>query len=137
MTPVLYDRGNNAGSPPQKGNGNVINDGTRISTFDALNRLLAVNRANDGAAVGSYVYDAVGRRIIRQILGAIFGTIPTSTDRYLLAGQQVVDRFETRTGRLAPSGHLYGYRLPSKNEKAVAGHMSNAVDKNVNPITTN
>ena len=42
-TPVLYDQGNNAGSPPQKGNGNIINDGTRVNAFDALNRLITVS----------------------------------------------------------------------------------------------
>jgi RHS repeat-associated protein len=100
-TPVLYDQGNNAGSPPQKGNGNIINDGTRANRFDALNRLRTVNRVSDGAAVGAYVYDAVGRRIHRTISNGGVNNVtpfPNGTSRYLLSGQRIVEELAGVSG---------------------------------------
>ena len=98
-TPVLYDQGNNAGSPPQKGNGNIINDGARANVFDALNRLVTVNRVSDGLQIGGYVYDAIGRRIVRAISnGGLPGTLPNGTSRYLLDDQQIVEELSGTTG---------------------------------------
>jgi RHS repeat-associated protein len=100
-TRILYDQGNNAGSPPQKGNGNIISDGTRANAFDALNRLRTVNLVNDGAAVAAYAYDAIGRRIVRQVFVAVSGTVPASNSRYLVDGQQIVEELTAATGSTA------------------------------------
>jgi len=101
-TPVLYDQGDNAGSPPQKGNGNIINDGTRANVFDALNRLVAVSRVSDGLQIGGYTYDAMGRRIIRAVSnGGLAGTIPSGTSRYLLDGQRIVEELSGAAGGAA------------------------------------
>jgi len=97
-TPVYYDQGNNSGTPPQNGNGNIINDGTRINAFDALNRLITVNRASDDAPVSACVYDAAGRRIVKNVLGAISGAVPTGVSRYLYDGQQIVEELAGTTG---------------------------------------
>ena len=62
-TPVLYDHGNNTGTSfPNRGNGNIADDGTRLYAYDALNRL---SREADQRhrTVAAYTYDALGRRI--------------------------------------------------------------------------
>jgi RHS repeat-associated protein len=98
-TPILYDQGNNAGSPPQKGNGNIIDDGTLLYAYDALNRLITVNLKIGSALIGTYAYDAQGRRIIRAVSGGgITGTLPDSTSRYLLDGQQIVEELDSAAG---------------------------------------
>jgi hypothetical protein len=99
-TPVLYDQGNNTGATASRGNGNIINDGTRANVFDALNRLRTVNRVSDGAAVAAYIYDAISRRIEREVFAAVSGTVPASNSRYLLDGQQIVEELATAEGPL-------------------------------------
>jgi hypothetical protein len=42
-------------------NGNLVDDGQRLYTWDAFNRLLEVRRKSDSALVGQYAYDAAGR----------------------------------------------------------------------------
>ncbi|HEX4140320.1 MAG TPA: RHS repeat-associated core domain-containing protein, partial [Candidatus Methylacidiphilales bacterium] len=93
-TPILYDQGNNAGSPPQKGNGNIIDDGTRLNAFDALNRLITVTRKIGTVLVATYAYDALGRRVIRIVSNGGVNNVtpfPNGTSRYLLDGQQIVE----------------------------------------------
>jgi RHS repeat-associated protein len=71
-TPVSYDHGNNAASTDplvqQRGNGNIVNDGTRILKFDALNRLVQVNSAASPTTIWAvYTYDALGRRVAKTV----------------------------------------------------------------------
>jgi len=47
--------------------GNIINDGTFTNTYDTQNRLINVN----GGAVATYKYDALGRRIQKNVGGTI------------------------------------------------------------------
>lgn len=94
-TPVLYDHGNNAGNTnpviAQRGNGNIVNDGTRIYAFDALNRLSKVNRTSDGLQVAAYTYDGLGRRILKVTTNSgVTGTVANGTSRYLQDGNQIV-----------------------------------------------
>ncbi len=65
---------------PSPGNGNLTNDGTLIYQYDALNRLIAVNRVSDGLAIAAYVYDAMNRRVRKTINnGGITGNVPNGT----------------------------------------------------------
>jgi len=103
-TPVLYDHGNNAssGNPlvAQRGNGNIVNDGTRIYAYDALNRLVTVKSTGGGTPqVAAYTYDALGRRVIKAVTnGGIVGTIADATYRYLFDGQQIVEELLDSSG---------------------------------------
>ncbi len=96
-TPVLYDHGNNNADPnpriAARGNGNIANDGTRIYGYDALNRLIAVYSTVWGTPlVGSYAYDALGRRIFKVVTnGGISGSIAHATYRYIYDGNQIVE----------------------------------------------
>ncbi len=65
---------------PSPGNGNLTNGGTLIYQYDALNRLVAVNRVSDGLAIAAYVYDAMNRRVRKTINnGGITGDVPNGT----------------------------------------------------------
>jgi len=82
-------------------NGNLKNEGTRTYAWDALNRLVQVNRVSDGAVIGQYVYDALSRRIRRVVSnGGLSGDIPNGTTDFLYAGQQCV---EERDGSNTPT----------------------------------
>ncbi len=101
-TPVYYDQGNNSGTPPQKGNGNIIDDGVRAMAYDALNRLTTVNRKIDGLQIAAYVYDALGRRILKTVThGGLTATVPNATSRYLYDGQRIVEELGGATGAAA------------------------------------
>jgi RHS repeat-associated protein len=53
-TPLLYDA-----------NGNLRVDGRYNYVYDEENRLVRVTRNSDSAIVGQYLYDALGRRVVR------------------------------------------------------------------------
>ena len=78
-------------------NGNMLDDGTRLMTYDAFNRLLRVDRKSDAATIGQYTYDADpgGGRRIRKIItnGGLSGTITNGTTDYLYApgNQQCIE----------------------------------------------
>jgi RHS repeat-associated protein len=94
-TPVLYDQGNNTGTPPQKGNGNIIDDGIRTYQYDALNRLGVVKKKSSGNTIAAYSYDAIGRRTRKVVTnGGITGTVANSTFRYTYDGQQIVEELD-------------------------------------------
>jgi RHS repeat-associated protein len=46
-------------------NGNLKNDGVYSYAYDEENRLTGVTRISDGAVVGQYQYDALGRRVVK------------------------------------------------------------------------
>jgi RHS repeat-associated protein len=78
-------------------NGNLSDDGTRSYVWDALNRLMQVNRVSDGAVIGQYVYDALNRRIRKTIpdlgdnLGGLTGNIPAGTTDCIYSGWRCVE----------------------------------------------
>ena len=100
-TDVLYDHGDNAADPdPEiaaRGNGNIVNDGTRRYVYDAFNRLKEVTRKSDAALLATYTYDSLGRRIRKEIadlgggLGGLTGDIPAGTTDYVYGGIQCVE----------------------------------------------
>ncbi len=67
-------------------NGNLLNDGIRSYEWDALNRLKKVYKDPNGmpALIGSYDYDAIGRRI-RKIVsnGGLSGAIANGTTDFI------------------------------------------------------
>lgn len=54
-------------TPTHDGNGNLTCDGSHTYTFDFENRLVAV----DNGATATYAYDALGRRIRREVGGVV------------------------------------------------------------------
>jgi len=92
-TPVLYDHGSNIGANAAQGNGNIVNDGTRLYQFDALNRLILVNKTpGTPLPIGAYVYDAFGRRVRKTISnGGLSGDIPDGIIDYLYDRAQSVE----------------------------------------------
>jgi hypothetical protein len=73
-------------------NGNLLDDGIRLYTWDALNRLANVRRKPDGSLIGEYTYDATGRRIQKIVTnGGLSGNIPNGTTHYLYTAWQCVE----------------------------------------------
>jgi RHS repeat-associated protein len=98
MTPVLYDQGNNSGTPPQKGNGNIIDDGVRTYAYDAFNRLMIVKRKSDSQVIGAYAYDCQNRRIRKAVSnGGLTGDVPDATIRFIYDGAQVAEELNAAT----------------------------------------
>jgi YD repeat-containing protein len=91
-TDVLYDHGDNTGAEADRGNGNVVDDGTREYAYDALNRLKTVTRKSDDETIATYTYDALGRRIRKEVTnGGLPGDLPNGTTDYLYAGVRCVE----------------------------------------------
>ena len=99
-TPVTYDHGNNAVKPDPniaaRGNGNIVNDGLRTYQYDALNRLIQVNRNSDSSVIANYSYDALSRRTLKTVSN---GGMPNDsalngTCTYLYDGAQVVEEVQ-------------------------------------------
>ena len=60
--------------------------------YDALNRLISVKQASDGATIAAYVYDAMNRRMRKTITnGGVTGNIPNGTTDYIWLGWQVME----------------------------------------------
>ena len=86
QTNLTYD------GAPGTSNGNLKNDGTRSYTWDALNRLVQVNRVSDNAVIGQYVYDIFNRRIRKTVSnGGLSGTIPNGTTDCVYSGWRCVE----------------------------------------------
>ncbi len=51
-------------------NGNLLDDGLRTYTYDALNRLIAVARQSDGVTVTEFAYDTLNRRRLKTLFRA-------------------------------------------------------------------
>ncbi len=80
-TPLTYDL-----------NGNLLDDGTRLYTWDAFNRLANVRRKSDGSLIGDYAYDATARRIRKVVSnGGLSGAIPNGTTHYLYTAWQCLE----------------------------------------------
>ena len=88
-------------------NGNLKNDGTLIYAYDALNRLIQINRVSDGHIIATYLYDAMNRRVRKTILnGGLNGSVPNSTTDYIWSGSQVVE--ERNAGNTPIRQYLWG-----------------------------
>jgi YD repeat-containing protein len=112
-TAVYYDQGNNFGTPPQKGNGNIIDEGTRLYAYDAFNRLITVSRKSDGATIGQYIYDAHGRRVQKTVgNGGLAGTIADGATNYLYDANQCVEE-QTPAGSTTRPVRLEGAKVTS------------------------
>ena len=102
LNEITQRRDTTSGTPTTEGftydkNGNLLNDGVRTYQYDALNRLIQVNKVAGGAVIASYVYDALGRRIQKTINdlgggnGGLTGDILAGTTDYLYDAQQIVE----------------------------------------------
>jgi RHS repeat-associated protein len=68
-------------------NGNEIDDGTYVYTYDFENRLRTVTRKSDGALIADYSYDADGRRIQKVVTNTT--GLNGTTDYYLDGWQEI------------------------------------------------
>ena len=65
---------------------------SREYAYDALNRLKTVMRKSDDETIATYTYDAIGRRIRKEVEnGGLPGDIPDGTTDFLYAGDQCVE----------------------------------------------
>lgn len=81
-------------SPAYDGNGNTTNDGHNTYSYDEENRITKVN----SGATAVYSYDALGRRIQKNVGGAIVN--------YYFDGQQVIE--ERNTGDNTTATYVWG-----------------------------
>ncbi len=87
-SPIIFQYDGNAGAS----NGNLKNDGTLIYAYDALNRLIQINRVSDGLTIATYLYDAMNRRVRKTISnGGLTGNIPDGTTDYIWSGWQCIE----------------------------------------------
>jgi RHS repeat-associated protein len=68
-------------------NGNEIDDGTYLYTYDAMNRLTSVSLKSDGDLIAVYTYDALGRRIQTVVTNS--GSLDGTTDYYYDSQQDI------------------------------------------------
>jgi len=80
------------------GNGNLTNDGTRVSTFDETNRLTTVVKAG---ITSSYKYDALDRRVSK--------TVGSVTTNFIYNGDEIIEERNATGGLLAD--YVYSDRL--------------------------
>jgi YD repeat-containing protein len=81
----------NAGTPVAHlydDNGNLIEDGTLLYTYDYLDRLIGVTRKSDMMPITSYVYDGIDRRVRLQVSNS--GGFDGVTD-YYYDGTEVIE----------------------------------------------
>ena len=81
---VLYDN-----------NGNEIDDGTYLYTFDAMNRLASVSLKSGGTLIATYSYDASGRRIQKVVTNS--GILDGTTDYYYDVQQDIEEHNSSGT----------------------------------------
>ena len=77
--------------------GNITDDGSRLLAYDAMNRVKTITRKSDSTVLGTYTYDAFGRRIQKVTAdlgggqGGLSGNITAGTTDYLYDGIQCVE----------------------------------------------
>ena len=64
-------------------NGNVTNNGTWKFEYDYRNQIVRVKDASNNAVVATYRYDALGRRVEKDVSGGVF-------ERYVYSGLETV-----------------------------------------------
>jgi RHS repeat-associated protein len=127
---ALFEYDNN--SSPLPGNGNLTDDGTLNYQYDALNRLISVKRASDGAAIAAYVYDAGNRRVRKTVTnGGLAGNIPNGTTDSCWFGWQTMEERNPSGGTDTPTKqYVWGNYIDEclqLNLLAVAGPQQLAV----------
>ncbi len=80
------------------GNGNLTNDGTRVSTFDEVNRLTTVLKSG---VTSSYKYDALHRRVSKTV-----GSVVTN---FVYNGDELIEERNATGGLLGD--YVYSNRL--------------------------
>src|SRR5260370_6556978 len=63
-------------------NGNLVDNGTLQFAYDFLDRLIAVNRKSTGTLVAQYRYDALMRRVRREVTAPISETVLYAWDAW-------------------------------------------------------
>jgi len=81
-------------------NGNLADDGSNTYEYDYENRLVRVTRTSDSDGLGEYEYDALGRRVEKQISG-------TAT-AYYYDGVKII---EEHVGGVTEATYAYGMAL--------------------------
>ena len=112
--------------------GNMTHDGSHVYTYDAENRITAV----DGGSTASYVYNAHGQRVLRtsggvtteyyhdlsgNVLGEAQGT--TVTTGYIYLNQQLLAEYTGGTTYFIHQDHLGSTRLMTNINGCVADSL--------------
>src|SRR6185437_12969331 len=63
----------------------IVDDGTFLYYYDALNRLVHINTKSTGFNLAWYLYDALGRRVQKNV-------VTTGPNYYFYDGQQIIDQ---------------------------------------------
>ena len=79
-------------------NGNLIDDGTNLYTYDAYNRLIKVAKKTNPSQAAYYSYDATGRRVHRIVQG--LNSI-NEERRYVYNGWNVVEERDQNNAMVA------------------------------------
>ncbi len=64
-------------------NGNLANNGTLTFKYNYKNLITEVRQSSGGALVAEYLYDANGRRVVKNVNGGVF-------ERYIYAGVETI-----------------------------------------------
>jgi RHS repeat-associated protein len=82
-------------APTYDANGNMLSDGAHAYLYDYENRLISV----DGGATAAYLYDALGRRIEKQLSSGVI--------EYFYDGQNLIEE-RTNGGNSVIASYVYG-----------------------------
>ncbi len=90
----------NGGVCSYDANGNLLDDGAKTYEYDYDNRLLKVSRKSAGGVLGEYKYDALGRRVSKQVSGTVIS--------YYYDNARVI---EEQSGGVTSATYTYGKGL--------------------------
>ncbi|MCI5226246.1 MAG: hypothetical protein D3918_06180, partial [Candidatus Electrothrix sp. AX2] len=81
-------------------NGNLIDDGSNLYTYDYENQLIKITRKSDAAVIASFTIDALNRRVQKTAGGV--------TTEYIYDDSRII---EERVGAVTTASYVYGNML--------------------------
>ncbi|MFN0060624.1 MAG: RHS repeat-associated core domain-containing protein [Planctomycetota bacterium] len=89
-------------------NGNVVDDGVRLFTYDAFDRLIAVRRKSDNALIATYGHDALDRRVRKVVYDPATAVVVRDKRYYYDTRWRVI---EERNPAGVEATYAYGFGL--------------------------